>query len=227
METISLISTHPGAGLTTVAVNLGTALARLNKKVLINSQVDNPKLNLWLNNPEPINVLKPASDDDFEKNIFASRLGIDLLTVETADYNTPESISSFKALIQNLGYDYYLHIFNSDCSFNLISNDDKIFICTDLIDSDEIDNLIELDKKLKNHAKCADLIIPVKLDPKEWEKNSTKLLALGEYFGYEIIADMIPACERIHDLAKDGKSIWDINQLVLQNAFRQLVDFII
>jgi len=227
MKTISLISTHPGAGLTTVAVNLGTGLARLKKKVLVSSLVSNPKLNSWLNSPPAENDIKAACPDELAKKIFTSPLGIDHLTAETNRLNTPQSINRLKACLEKLGYDYYIQISNSAGSLHLIAEDCQIFICTDLKSDEEIADLIRLDQQLKGHARRADLIIPLKLDPKEWENNSSKLLALGEHFGYERIADMIPACERIHDLAKDGKSIWDINQLVLQNAFRQLVDFVL
>jgi len=37
-----------------------------------------------------------------------------------------------------------------------------------------------------------DLILPNKINTKEWEQNTQQLFTLADYFGYEKIADPIP-----------------------------------
>ena len=68
-----------------------------------------------------------------------------------------------------------------------------------------------------------DLIISNKINTKEWEHNSQQLFALGDYFGYETLADPIPHCERIHDLPLTGWTVWDLQQENLKSAFTRLV----
>ena len=101
----------------------------------------------------------------------------------------------------------------------------KLAVCTDLEHLDELGLSRTLQQKLgvEDDARPVDLIISNKINTKEWEHNSQQLFALGDYFGYETLADPIPHCERIHDLPLTGWTVWDLQQENLKSAFTRLV----
>jgi cellulose biosynthesis protein BcsQ len=220
MKAITLVSTFPGCGQTTIAVNLAAALAEQGKQVLIVSLGDNEKLIRWLD----INEGK-GEGLDFVKSdmIYHSRRGADLLVLNSSDDISSGSVSSD---LKHLDYDFLflLPASEKDCPFvNNLS--DYVLVCTDLSHSDEVEAIISLSQLFSDSQKSSlSLIVPNKINTKEWEHNSEQLFALADYFGYEKIADPIPFCERVHDLPLTGKTVWEINRENLKDAFNSLVE---
>ncbi|MEA1962093.1 MAG: hypothetical protein U9N81_12650 [Bacillota bacterium] len=104
---------------------------------------------------------------------------------------------------------------------------DNVIACTDLKHEDETCRLEKLQKELEVHSngkRGINLVLPTKINTNEWESNTNNLFAIGDYFGYERIADLLPFCERIHDLPKDGKTVWQLRQKNIQDAFNRLLE---
>jgi hypothetical protein len=68
------------------------------------------------------------------------------------------------------------------------------------------------------------LVVLNKVNTKEWRNNTESFSLLADYFGYERISDPIPHCERIHDLPVDGRTVWELAQKNLHDAFMRLTE---
>jgi cellulose biosynthesis protein BcsQ len=196
MKIISIISKYPGCGLTTIGVNLASSLARKGYRVLILDLAQSEKLCNWLD-------IKPKSDqvidsmdhtDRVVSKIASSSMGIDLLSLPT-NLQRPVDTTELSHILNTLGYDYLLIHHSNPTDVNLPQDMIELVIaCTNLSQSNELDELQAMEtywQDTKGHG--IDLILPNKINTKEWEHNSQQLLALAEYFGYEKIADPIPA----------------------------------
>lgn len=176
MKVISVISKYPGNGQTTVTVNLAAGLLRKGYRVLIGDWGNNEKLRKWLG--------ITRQPDHGRSKIVSSRLGIDILTVENL------------LDLSKLEYDYLLFqpASNEDC--RLLNNvADVVIACTDFSHANELKELQALESNLQNLEGKVDnisLVLPNKINTKEWEHNSQQLFALADYFGFERIADPIP-----------------------------------
>lgn len=219
-KVISVISAFPGSGQTTIAVNLAAALAREGNKVLLLNLGNGEKLSGWLDvNVEQAEGPGPVATDA----VYHSRRGIDLFI------HSPSDNVAGKAMFLNLqqrGYDYVFLLPASKGDCQLIAHiPGHVLVCTDLSHIDEVQAVISLAKVIKDLGKDGlDLIVPNKINTKEWEHNSGQLFTLADYFGYEKIADPIPYCERVHDLPLTGQTIWEINRENLKGAFNSLVE---
>jgi cellulose biosynthesis protein BcsQ len=227
MKTIVILSTHEKAAKTTLAINLGAAWQQQDKKVILYSIPYNPKLEEWLLIDQAAKTSKHKKPDELP--IINSSMGIDYIDrpfERVADLRTKQ-LAIQEALI-NLKYDYFIIISAiSPIELEIARQADLIIATSYLDNADEVEEIMALDKTLKHNntdlIHGIDLMVPIKVDPAEWNKNSQRLLALGDYLGYENMANMIPACERIHDLSKDGKTVWDLSQNNIKNAFRELL----
>ena len=193
LRIISIISTRPGAGQTTVTVNLASGLVRKGFRVLIGVGGYYEKLYKWvgITNQQEYN-LDAKLTDNVDSRIMISREGIGLIDL---DCNFPEPII-YSLAMGKLAYDYLLlyPATHQDCSLlSLIS--DQIIVCTDLSHPNELEELQALEKYLQDSggkARKLHLILPNKINTKEWTHNSQQLSALADYFGWERIADPIP-----------------------------------
>lgn len=224
MKTMAIVSSHHDAGQTTLAVNLTSGLAQKGYRVLIGAIGDNQKLYNYLGiEAEPKTALN--SRDKQNHPIPTSQLGIDLMSFKP---RLDGSIELTLPILGNTVYDYLLLIpaTKTDCSLlgNLF---EYLLVCIDFNCDKEVEELIALEKYLQGlsgKSKVISLIIPNKMNSKEWANNSQQLFALADYFGTERISDPIPSCERLHDLPQLGRTVWQLNQQNLQDAFRRLVE---
>jgi hypothetical protein len=162
-------------------------------------------------------------------NIQRSGLGINLLNLEVGFENDPEAAVCLNALVK-LDYDYLLlhPATEEDCRL-FMTMADTVLVCTDLSQANELEELQAIELFLQNSlgkAKNINLIIPNKINTKEWDHNSQQLFALVDYFGAARIADPIPYCERIHDLPWQGTTVWQLSQQNLHDAFGRLVEMV-
>jgi len=226
MKTIAMISSHPGAGQTTLAVNLTSGLVQKGYRVLIGASGDNHKLYNYLGIEAEPALLRPSQDTQ-NNRIQASRLGIDWLDLAPKPDKPAEPASVF-AIMENTDYDYLFFIPTSRTDCDLLSKlSEHLLICIDFRSDKEVENLIALEKYLQalsGKSKVISLIIPNKINSKEWAHNSRQLFALTDFFEIDRIADPIPACERVHDLPQQGHTVWQLDRQNLQEAFRRLVE---
>lgn len=208
LKIISIVSTHPGSGQTTITVNLASGLARNGYHVLIVNPNYNDKLYKWLG----------IDPEQYSNGILSSRMGIDLLNMNL--------ISS--PALKEVDYDYLLFIPASEADYLLLSKmSDYLIACTDLSHNNEVADILSLEKYFHDSpgkANHISLLVLNKINTKEWEHNSQQLFTLADYFGYERIADPIPYCERIHDLPLERRTIWELSQQNLKDAFLRLVE---
>ncbi|HHV15530.1 MAG TPA: hypothetical protein GXX58_03015 [Gelria sp.] len=184
MKVVAVIAKHPGSGQTTVLVNLASGLVHQGYQVLIGELGKSKKLRNWLgitseqNQATGMNI--PVTP------ILSSLLGIDLLPlVSEPDYLTD---------LQEQDYDFLLLHPASNEYYNFADTPvASTIICTDLSHDNELDELQTLEKCLQSLGNDGiDLILPNKINTKEWEQNTQQLFTLADYFGYEKIADPIP-----------------------------------
>jgi len=191
-----IISNRPACGQTTVAVNLASGLSRKGYRVLIGDTGNNEKLRHWLGIDRQDTGTKAAKPylEDKQAKIFSSRLGIDLLELrlKPEDY----AAADYSPNLEKLAYDYLLltPASSEDCQW-LSAMADALIVCNDLAaayELEELKTLEELWRASRINAVGIDLILPNKINTKEWEHNIEQLSILADYFGYEHIADPIP-----------------------------------
>jgi hypothetical protein len=72
----------------------------------------------------------------------------------------------------------------------MIPSNVRVLVCTDLQGEDEPEEIRQLLAKIPTHE--IGLIIPNRIETKERDHNSRQLMALGDLFGYEKLADPVP-----------------------------------
>jgi hypothetical protein len=197
MKVIAVMAQPSGSGQTTVLVNLATGLARRGYRVLVGELGSNQKLRSWLGfdlkSMQAIDTYPSCSDP--VTDIFSSRLGIDLLDLTPVPANCIVDGSYFGALEQ-MGYDYILlHPFNNMACQDMLPLVDIFLVVTDLDDPEETQNMIALHNSLSGlGAKVSgiSMIIPNRINTKEWEHSSHQLMALADYFGLDKLSDPLP-----------------------------------
>lgn len=186
IKVISVISKHSGNGQTTITVNLASGLLRKGYRVLIGGLEKNDKLFNWLG----VKVID-SKGNNVSTPIVSSRMGIDLLIIRN-ESELPICLPD----LEKLGYDYLLLQPASQENCRQISTlADIVVACTDLGHDDELEELQDLEKFLQTpvgKANSIDIILPNKINTKEWNQNSRRLFALADFFGFERIADPIP-----------------------------------
>lgn len=198
IKVISVISKYLGCGQTTVMVNLASGLARKGYRVLIGDLGYNEKLYNWLgiSQKQDPYIISHDTTNNIQPKILHSPLGMDLVNLVLRPGIFSESLVCLPAL-EKLDYDYLLLQpgCDEDCKLlKFISG--AIIACTDLSHANELEELQAIEEYLQGSAgkaKSIALILPNKIDTKEWKHNSHQLFALADYFGYEKIADPIPA----------------------------------
>lgn len=224
MKKIAIVSSHPGAGQTTLVVNLAGGLAQKGYQVLIGAIGNHHKLYNYLGiEPEQDN-----SQDTQNSPALTSLMGVDWLSVTPSLDESSEPNILLTMIMGNKNYDYLLLIPASKAEFRMLGNQfEHLLVCIDFCSVKKVDELIALEKYLlSSHgkSKAISLIIPNKMNSKEWAHNSQQLFTLADYFGTKRIADPIPACQRLHDLPQQGRTVWQLDQQNLQDAFRRLVE---
>lgn len=196
MKVVAVIAKHPGSGQTTVLVNLASGLVRQGYRVLIGDLGKSGKLRYWLGigwEGDTIVRSDMPHTNKMETRISSSRLGIDLLplVVEPDAQKTPMHLT----YLEELDYDFLLlHPASSKYYKFADFPATTTIVCTDLSHVNELEELQALEECLQNLGKDngIDLILPNKINTKEWDHNSQILFTLADYFGYEKIADPIP-----------------------------------
>lgn len=223
MKVITIVNSHAGSGQTTVTVNLAAGLLAKGHRVLILDWGRNEKLRHWLG------VELPPNDAGLDSSnpTTTTRWGVNLLSRADEDpkQSTAELVRSLQAAAV---YDYLLiHPASPEYREAALGLESRLAICTDLEHPDELGSIQALQQCLSGDAlvlKPVDLIISNKINTKEWEHTSQQLFGLGDYYGYRVLADPIPHCERIHDLPLAGRTVWELQQENLKSAFARLVE---
>lgn len=183
MKKILMISDHTGSGQTAVFVNLAAGLSKRGNKILMVDLGNNQRLTQWLKliqkRPQNVNINEP------DKHILKVLPGVDYLN----------SCINLDLTEYELEYKYLLMspVMPEDCG-EFLPAAKYTLVCTDLLSDRGIEEMKELEAKLaKSKTSGIDLIIPNRINTGEWRHNERQLTALADYFGYEKIADPIPA----------------------------------
>ncbi len=190
MKIIMVASGHPACGQITITVNLARGLNSRGYKVLVGVLGRNERLRHWLDISPQGNVPEGGSP----AKLFSSRLGIDLWELPSGAKGLPAADFSFELTKPAHDYSFLLPASQEDCCF-LGPVAETLIVCTDLAATDELEELKSIEELWRNtrlNNGGIDLIIPNKINTKEWEHNIEKLSLLADYFGYERIADPIP-----------------------------------
>ncbi|MGI6453273.1 MAG: hypothetical protein ACOX0E_07425 [Syntrophomonadaceae bacterium] len=198
MRAISLISAHPQAGKTTLAVNLASGCSLKGLRAALATPAINGFLFNWLGiNPPAIGQISN----------LPSPFGFDIMT-----YDYQKDPYEFIKLINF----YDLIFFDTANTFDsqkfAISCSDLVLLCTQLA-PEEVPSIVRLNNKLLKvflQNKSIDLIVPNRINTREWAENTQHLMSLAHILGPDKIADMIPACAAIHDLPLEKESVWNL-----------------
>jgi cellulose biosynthesis protein BcsQ len=202
MKVVAVIAKHPGSGQTTVLVNLASGLVRQGYRVLIGESGKSIKLRNWLGigweadttgDDETTTAENITDASGIKTRILNSRLGIDLLPL-IVEPNAQESPIHLTHL-EKLDYNFLLlHPAGSEYYKFTETPAVSVIICTDLSHDNELEELQALEECLYalGNDNGIDLILPNKINTKEWEQNTQQLFTLADHFGYEKIADPIP-----------------------------------
>jgi len=208
VKNIVLLATRPGAGVHTIALNLGIGLTHFQKKVFLAS--DCVRLADWLNSPGH------RENSLLDRNpAFSWQL--------LSDHNYDEAIAS-----GSLDYRLYLqHGKNWPAGFP--SQDRILALCVIDVSKADLPGIMALNQYLQEvrpDGRGIDLLVPNKVKPGEWSENSQLIFDLAEDLGWEKIADPIPHCEALHDLPKEHTSVWELPAQYNNRraAFQRLVD---
>ncbi len=196
MKVITVIAKHPGSGQTTVLVNLASGLVRQGYRVLIGELGRNEKLRNWMGIGWEDDTIVDGDIPDTSRIktcILSSRLNIDLLPLVAEP--DAQKTSMCLTCLEELDYDFLLLHPTGNEYYNFADTPAATtIVCTDLNHDNELEELQALEKCLHSPGKDngIDLILPNKINTKEWEQNTQQLFTLADYFGYEKIADPIP-----------------------------------
>lgn len=196
MQVLVLASTHPGSGQITVLVNLASGLAGQGKRVIIGQLGPSERLYNWAG--IDTGSRSPLQSDfgigDLAAHIVVSRLGMDFLTLAAGE-GDQSPIDLIQGYLEEMDYDYLLlnPTSASGCRQIALSNA-KILLCTDLQGENEVKAIQDLQDQLQDRGvqDGIALIVSNRIETKEWDHNSRQLMILGDYFGYEKLADPIP-----------------------------------
>ncbi|HPT70049.1 MAG TPA: ParA family protein [Syntrophomonas sp.] len=214
---ILLVSVRSGSGQSTTAVNLASGLARKGYRVLVAEKGKNSKLRTWLGIDQDEHFLNETS-----LVMTIAQMGFDFWGMENTDI-IPDQFSH--------SYDYIILLpaSASDC-ITVQHLSDHTIVCSDLNRKDASAEVISFDRDYRirqSNTGIIDLIVLNKVNTKEWHHNAENFSLLTDYFGCERIADPIPHCERIHDLPLDGRTVWELSQDNLRDAFMRLTETVV
>ncbi|PKM78217.1 MAG: hypothetical protein CVU90_02805 [Firmicutes bacterium HGW-Firmicutes-15] len=213
MRTVGLVSWESGTGQNTVAVNLAMGLARRSKRVILVNLNHNMRIFHWLRTG--------ASEEELSfDQIYSSSSGVDFVYPVTGLELTLEKLAYDYAILNIGGDDTYFCEQGVRCS-------DLVVACTRLQSPVECHQLLDLQSSVKRYRqddRGIDLLLPVQIHSGEWKINSQRLFELAEAFGEERIADLLPHCERIHDLFLQKHSVWNLSQPSIIDAFNRMLE---
>jgi hypothetical protein len=196
VKVIAVIAKHPGSGQTSVLVNLASGLVRQGYRVLIGELGKSKKLRNWLGIGWEDDTIVDGDITDTSRTktcILSSQLGIDLLPLIVEP--NAQKTSMCLTCLEELDYDFLLlHPADSEYYKFADTPADTTIVCTDLSHDNELEELQALEECLQSrgNGNGIDLILPNKINTKEWEQNTQQLFTLADYFGHEKIVDPIP-----------------------------------
>lgn len=201
MKELIILSSRPGAGVNTIAVNLAVGLARLNYRVYVVTMCE--QIVQWLTSSNIQTALPDGNPGFIVQEQWPDQEADYLLYI-------PQTKEDISKILQHWPY---------------------LVLCVIDEGKDDLKELVSLNHYLQNildKSKGIDVIVPNKIKPGDWE--SIKFIDnLAQEFGWDQIADSIPFCEAIHDLSKENKSVWDLPKQYSnrQAAFLSLVEKVV
>ncbi len=218
------IAAQDASGQTTIACNLGAAMKEQGRKPLVVSLYENQRLLFW--NDIPSVSCPPAEN---RETIVPGKGKLpDFLIFP---FEKESSFARLPKILSTLAYDCFLILTGNTFAHFPASLPETIppkshfLLCTTLENPD--DSHIIQDFLLTFRQKTGreiDLLIPNKLQVREWENNSRQLMELGEELGYEKMVDMLPECSRIRELPLDHKTVWEVPVDQMRFAFTKLLE---
>jgi hypothetical protein len=206
MQVLAMLSARPGSGQITVLVNLASGLVRQGKRVLIGQLGPSRKLMDWLGVAADGNLCGSdlaGTRDTVANQIRTARFGLDMLNipVSSAEQNFLEML---QPVLTQLGYAYLILNLTAPEAGAFIPPRARLLVCTDLQGENEVTEIQELLRILQSHNQTEllqtggedfpdiSLIIPNRINNKDWAYNNGQLSALGEHFGYAKLVDPLP-----------------------------------
>ena len=200
---------QPGAGVNTIALNLGIRLTHFQNRVCLSSGC--ARLADWLNRP-----------GQRENSLLERNPGF--------SWQLLSGHEPHNEAIANGSFDYHLYVpagQNWPADFPI--QDRLLVIC--VVDGNQTDRsgimaLNQYLKEVRPDGQGLDLLVPNKVKPGEWSGNSQLIFDLAEDLGWEKIADPLPYCEALHDLPKEHASVWELPAQYKNRraVFQSLVD---
>lgn len=209
MVNIVLLAVRPGAGVNTIALNLGIGLSHYKNKVLLTSSY--VSLSDWL-----------GCGGTRESSLLQRNPAFSWRLLSDNNGSISQDIAS--------GMDYCLYV---PPHKEWLAGFLNIFpaLVLSVIDGSQavlsdIKALNDYLKNLRPDGRGIDLVVPNKVKPGEWSENSQLIFDLAEYLGWDKIADPIPHCEALHDLPREHMSVWELPAQYKNRraAFQSLVD---
>ncbi|MEQ8174266.1 MAG: hypothetical protein ABRQ26_04270 [Syntrophomonadaceae bacterium] len=211
MENIVLVAPRPGAGVNTIALNLGIGLTHYKTRVLLSSGYT--RLSDWLGSPGN------RENSLLERNpIFNWRL-------LSGDFYSDATV--------NDTFDYRLYVpTDKEWLDGFLMKYPALVLCVIDGNKPDLPGIMALNRHLNDarpDGKGIDLVVPNKIKPGEWSENSQLIFDLAEDLGWEKIVDPVPHCEALHDLPKEHTSVWELPAQYNNRraAFQSLVDRVV
>lgn len=209
MVNIVLLAPRPGAGVNTIALNLGIGLSHFKNKVLLTSNY--ASLADWL-----------GGSGNKESSLLQRNPAFSWRSLSDNNASVSQDIAS--------GMDYCLYVPpHKDWLAGFLNKYPALVLS--VIDGNQA-NLPEIMalnlylKEIRPDGRGMDLVVPNKVKPGEWSENSRLIFDLAEDLGWDKIADPIPHCEALHDLPREHMSVWELPPQYKNRraAFQSLVD---
>lgn len=168
MKLLAVTSIREGAGKTTLAVNLACGLARGGYPVAIVDMGRDSAARRWLEKLSGLpSGLALASWEELRQGID-ERAGVAVVDLELTDPPGAEVFARADVVMAVIGF------------------------AGDMPDRDELDRIERKVQSIRQKETGIDLVVPNRVNPREWKENENKLMTLIEVWGEERIANPVP-----------------------------------
>lgn len=211
MHNIVLVAPRSGAGVNTIALNLGIGLTHYKTRVLLSSGYT--RLSDWLGSPGNRENSLSDRNPTFNWGLLSGGFCSEAIVNDT--------------------FDYCLYVpTDKEWLDGFLMKYPALVLCVIDGNKPDLTGILALDQYLRNARPGGtgiDLVVPNKVKPGEWRENSQLIFDIAEHLGWDKIADPIPHCEALHDLPGEHMSVWELPAQYNNRraAFQSLVNRII